>query len=250
MPARPSKSQPEIDRGEQQLEALELLAPLVAFLLASGLSDQDLQEGFSSALLRAKRATTDVKVVRMGSRLGSYHQRAEIIDRWLRNPAFVNKAGKPLDLPLQGKLSIATLVKLADVKEPPRSILRLLVKLGNVAPLSNGKYRLVKRYMNYKAPGLLPFEPNAQFILDAISSATRGLGNPGANRELFWLNSEHNIPAPKTKEFLRYAHNRGIIFLHEINDWLDQYAVKLDSSVDRRKIRRLGMALFPYCSHV
>lgn len=247
MPARPNKSsQPEIDRAERHLELLELLAPLAAFLQASGLSDQELREGFNAALRRAKRVTTDIEVVRMGS----YHRRGEIIDRWMRNSAFVNKAGKPLDLPLYGKLSITTLVKLAGVEDPPRSILRMLVRFGNVAHLGNGKYRLVKRYMNYRAPGLLPFEPNAQFIMDAISSATRGLGNPGANKELFWLNAEHNVPAPKTKEFLRYVHSRGIVFLHEINDWLDQYAVKLDSSVDRRKLRRVGMALFPFCAPV
>lgn len=228
-------------------EALELFAPLVAFLRASGVSDQQLQDGFSASLSRARRKAKHIEVIRMGS----YYRRGEIIDRWLRNPMFVNKAGKPLDLPLMGKLSIATLAKMAGVKDAPRSILRMLVKYGNVARAGRGKYRLVKRYMNYKAPGLLPFEPNAQFILDAISSATRGLGNPNASKELFWLNAEHNyVPAPMTSQFLRYVHSRGIIFLHEINDWLDQYAVREPSAENtRKKLRRIGVGLFPFCSN-
>ena len=233
--------------GQEKLEALELLSPLVAFLRASGVSDQNLQDGFSAALDRAKRASNRIEVVRMGA----YYRRGEIIDRWLRNPTFVNKAGKPLDLPLNGKLSITSLTRLAGLKESPRSILRLLVKFGNVTRTSSGRYRLVKRYMNYKAPGLLPFEPNVQFISDAISSATRGLGNRKASKELFWLNAEHSyIPAVMTKQFLRYVHSRGIVFLHEVNDWLDQYAEREPTeSADRKRLRRIGVGLFPFCSN-
>jgi hypothetical protein len=104
--------------------------------------------------------------------------------------------------------------------------------------------------MNYKAPGVLPFEPNAQFIVDAISSATRGMGNGQASKDLFWLNAEHNhIPQVHAKEFLNFVQSRGIVFLHEINDWLDQHgATRGERSTKRRALRRLGIGLFPICS--
>jgi hypothetical protein len=104
--------------------------------------------------------------------------------------------------------------------------------------------------MNYKAPGVLPYEPNAQFIVDAISSATRGMGNGRASKALFWLNAEHkHIPQGHVKEFLHFVQSRGIVFLHEINDWLDQHAAMESELVaKRRTLRRVGVGLFPICS--
>jgi len=227
-------------------EVLQLLGPIVALLQRSGVSDSELVHGFSLALKKARSSKDTIKVLR----LGSYYQRGELTDRWIRDPKYTNAAGKPLDLPIRGATSLASLAKDSGVTDRPTEILSMLLKFGNVVKVTRGRYRLVKRYMNYKASGLLPFEPNYQFLIDAISAATRGMGSLDPNQSLYWLNAEHKyVPASCVGEFLEYLRSRGVIFLHEVNDWLDQHAIDgVGKPRSGARVRRVGVGLFPISS--
>ena len=220
----------------------DLLVPLMTFLSRSGLTEAQILSQCSAAIRRGKRTRLGPKV----ARIGSGHDSSILVARWLRDPTYLNRAGRPGDIPLQGRGSLSSLLADCGVNTTLNSALSLLLRYGTVRKTPNGKYRLVKRYMNYAIPGLLPFEPNMQFMIDAVRATTRGLGLSRPQPRVFckWVDNVR-IPRRYEGEFSSFAERRGLAFLHEINDWLDEHChLPLQEYPRSAKISRLGMGLF------
>ena len=132
----------------------------------------ELVSEWRNAIQYVSQATGGVPVVRIGSE----NLASSIITRCLRDPKYLNRVGRPDDLPLRGKRSITSLLKADQVKIPPSKVLSLLMDLGNVKKIAPTRYRLVRRSMSYIIPDYLPFEPNFQFLVDAARACchTRG----------------------------------------------------------------------------
>ena len=229
----------------------DLLVPIVAFLRKSGMPNAQLMSEWCSAVKRASRANKGggLKVVKIGFE----HLGSTVISRWLRDPKYLNHAGRPDDLPLRGKRSIASLVKEGRVKIPLSKVLVLLVELGTVREVAPSRYRLIRRSMNYIIPQYLPFEPNFRFLIDAARACTAGSGLPPKTPRLFWLNAySTRVHQKYTPEFLRFTKERGLSFMHEINDWLESHespnAGAPISQGKAAKMRRLGLGLYGICS--
>lgn len=230
----------------------DLLVPISAFLLRSGMTKAQLLSEWSTAIQQASRASPGLKVVRIGFE----NLASSIITRWLRDPTYLNHAGRPEDLPLRGGKSFTSLLKAGQVKGSPIKILALLIELGTVKKVAPARYRLIRRSMNYIISGFLPFEPNFQFLVDAARACTWGSGFPPRTPRLFWLNAvSTRVDNRHTPDFLRFAKERGLSFIHEINDWLEAHESK-DAGVRSIKkktaarSRRLGMSLFGISSGV
>lgn len=228
----------------------DLLLPIAAFLLRSGTSKTQLMSEWRLALERTSRAKGKLKVVRIGYE----HLGSTTISRWLRDPKYLNQAGRPDDLPIRGKRSISSLLKEGGVMHPPSQVLALLVELGTVTKVSPSRYRLIKRSMNYTIPQYLPFEPNFRFLVDAARACTWGSGIPPKTPRLFWLNAySTRVHRRHTADFLKFAKERGLSFMHEINDWLEAHEVpaarKSISAAQKENFRRLGLGLYGICSN-
>jgi hypothetical protein len=182
--------------------------------------------------------------------MGDYYSLSYITHHWRSHPDYTNAAGKPIHLPLSGKKSVSTLVELAGLKERPRDVLRLMIRLGNVKKVRSGKYSLLMRYMNYKIPTALPFEPNHQFLSDAIAAATRGMGGVGGSKSLYWLNDHlKRIPRRHVAPFLSFLRARSTTYVEEIGEWLQQVALPNESGAGSgRQTYRLGVGVFPICT--
>ena len=229
----------------------DLFVPISAFLLRSGMTKAQLLSEWRVSIHQASRTTPGLKVVRIGSE----NLASSIISRWLRDPTYLNHAGRPADLPVHGKRSVASLLKAGKVTIPPTKVLALLLELGTVKKVASARYRLIRRSMNYTIPEYLPFEPNFRFLVDAARACTWGSGFPPKTKRLFWLNAitmrVHSRYAP---EFLRFAKERGLSFIHEINDWLEAHESQASNAHRTAKgvakVRRLGMGLFGISSDV
>lgn len=229
--------------------ARDLFVPISAFLLGSGMTKAQLMSEWRAAIRQASQTTSGVKVVRIGFE----NLASSIISRWLRDPTYLNHAGRPDDLPLRGKRSIASLLKDGQVTTPPTKVLALLIELGTVKPVTQARYRLIRRSMNYIIPEYLPFEPNFRFLVHAARACTRGSGYSPKAPRLFWLDATSTrVRIRHAPDFLRFAKERGLSFMHEINDWLEAHESQTSSGhTDAKresKTRRLGMGLFGICS--
>jgi hypothetical protein len=183
--------------------------------------------------------------------MGDYYALSYITHHWRSHPDYTNLAGKPVHLPMHGKISVATLVELSGLKESPANVLRLMTKLGNVRKLRDGKFSLLKRYTNYRTPKALPFEPNHQFLADAIAAATRGMGGVGGSKSLYWLNDHlKRIPKKHVSPFLSFLHTRSTTYVEEVGEWLQQVSLPHDAAAKTKhqQTYRLGVGVFPICT--
>ena len=236
--------------SRHDLEVKDLLIPIVEFLHRSGFTQSDLLAECRSAIQHSTRAKKGVKVVHIGyDQLG-----LTLVSRWLRDPEFLNHAGRPADLPIRGKRSFSTLLKSCAIDRPATCVIKSLVRFGTVKQISPTQYRLVQRSVNFAVPNYIPFEPNFQFLVDATRASTWGSGITPKAPRLFWQNvASNDVPQKYAAEFLRFAKDRGLTFMHEINDWLEAHeAVSGASSIGRQrdnKTHRLGIGLFGVCSN-
>jgi hypothetical protein len=225
----------------------DLLAPIVAFLRSSGMRPNKIMSEWQTAIRRTSKHKPRLKVVRIGYE----HLDSTVIARWLRDPTYLNRVGKPADLPLTGKVSLSSLVKICRVRVLPTQVARRLAEFGSVKEVSPGKYRLVRPHLNFTNPEILPFEPNFQFLVDAVRASTWGSAAQGNEPRLFWQNAIHTSVAQRhVTEFLTFARERGLIFAHEMDDWLEAH--NNDASNSASKVpsnrKRLGVGLFGICS--
>jgi hypothetical protein len=162
----------------------------------------------------------------------------------MRNPKYLNQSGRPIDLPLRGKTSIHSLIEESQLVGSPTRTLRFLLKFQNVRKTGNGKYRLLRRSLNYKIPGLLPYEPNLEFLVDAARSCTRGIGQKAKSPEVFWQRADSlRLTSKQATDFLEFAEAKGMLFIHEINDWIDQRE-SANSGTSKRRKYKVGVGLF------
>jgi hypothetical protein len=235
--------------SSSDLHVSDLLIPIAEFLHRSGLSHAQLLAEWRSALQRCSGLKKGVKVVHIGfDELG-----VTVVSRWLRDPDYLNHVGRPDDLPIRGKRSFSSLLKSCRIERPASSVLRSLMRFGTVKRISPNRYRLVRRSINFAIPNYLPFEPNFQFLVDAARASTWGSAIAPKLPRLFWQNvASHNVPDRYIADFLGFARDRGLIFMHEINDWLEAHEVAPRSNTKSGKTlkgtRRLGVGLFGVCT--
>jgi hypothetical protein len=221
----------------------ELLRPIAAFLIKSGLPRAQLQIEFRSALRLASASKLKVTHLNIGEEATS------IVNRWLRDPKFLNGVGQPAELTLNGALSVKALARASRAKVSPRVALNMLVEFGIVRKVASGKYRLIQRLVDFGHPEYLPFEPNFRFLVDATKVSTNKLRNPKGKQGLFWQCADNpRIDARRAGDFLRFARQRSLSFMHEINDWLDQHEDKRSHSTGHKiRLKRVGIGLFGIC---
>ena len=125
----------------------------------------------------------------------------------------------------------------------------MLVEFGIVNRVASGKYRLVRRMVDFGHSEYLPFEPNFRFLVDATRVTTSRLRDAKKTPGLFWQCADNSrIDARHAREFLRFAQQRSLSFMHEMNDWLDQHECKRPYLKRRGiQLKRLGVGLFGIC---
>ena len=224
------------------LKAADLLEPAIAFLYKSGLSKKQLLTECRSAIREASTAKSTLSVIHVGFR----KETIDIVNRWLRDPSYLNHNGRPDDLPLSGSRSIGSLVKACRGAITPNVALAQLLEFDIVKRVASRRYRLVRRSMDFKHSDYLPFEPNFRFLVDATRAATNRLQDSKVSNNLFWQCADNSrIPSRYTKEFLAFVRHRGLSFMHEINDWLDEHETVEKRAPNRRThLKRLGVGLF------
>jgi hypothetical protein len=223
----------------------DLLNPIFALLLRAGYGEQELIELCGKLIRNAKVSKKGPPVFR----IGEDYITADLVRRWLRDPKYINSQGKPKELAVTGICSLQSLIHDCGSRAAVSSVAALLIKFGTVKRLDNGALRLVRRSLNFTIPDGLPFEPNFRFLVDAVRSSTRGLGQNVVGPRLYWHCADSKqIPKKDEELFLRFSEERSLSFMHEINDWLDQHAIT-GAAQGRLQSPRVGVGLFAICGN-
>jgi len=242
MPSTPKSKNLMPAKSTRQIQR-ELLIPIMAFLHKSGISKATLLTECREAIQAASSSKLKIVHVSIDQDL------IGIINRWLKDPVFLNSSGRPDELPLSGKRSVRSLVRASRTKVSPKKALTLMTTYGVATKVSSGKYRLVRRLMDYGHTKYLPFEPSYRFLVDAAKVSTKRLRRTDKRAGLFWQCADNpRIDSRKMREFMQFAQQRGLSFMHEINDWLDEHDCATSRVTKRRQtLKRIGVGLFGIC---
>jgi hypothetical protein len=224
-----------------QKRAESLLFPIAAFLRTGGLSKRECL----NCLAAAYEKSLNEKVPRQMERIGHPTAYADIVTLWTRDKEFLDQRGRPRPLSFKGDTGFSKLVRKAASKVDAQKALRVLVAYGNVRKDQRGRYELVRPFFFASTDSKMAFEPVAFFLSDASSTLTRILRRRRDSRtpELFWRKVESaSISDADADQFNTFARERSMLFLEELDDWLEAHM----RSPRRRgeKSRRVGLGLF------
>lgn len=239
---RGKKRRRTVQKAPTTPPARALIEPIVEFLYRSGLSKKHLLAECRSAIRKSSTSKAKLDVIHVG--FGK--DVIDIVNRWLRDPSYLNHFGRPDELPLTGARSLSSLAGACNVSVTPTKALAQLLQFGIVKQIASRRYRLIHRSMDFWHSDYLPFEPNFRFLVDATRAATNRLRLPKTKNRLFWQCADNSRIHPRyTKDFLGFVKQRGLSFMHEINDWLDEHE-SVDARTPSRAVRqkRLGVGLF------
>jgi hypothetical protein len=222
--------------------ALSLLRPIAEFLSAGGLSKIEAAKIFSEVIDRVAAGPRVRKIEHIG------HPRpyADVIALWIRDKRFIDNRGRPAVLSLTGANSFTTLIRSVDPGARASAFLRVLVRYGNVRRSRRGHYELVTPFFNTSSPRMMAFEPAAFFLSDASSTLGRILKRRNRSDwpDLFWQKTESNqISDATAKRFNTFARERSLVFLDELDDWLEANRTS-NHRGSKRGRRRIGLGLF------
>ena len=119
------------------------------------------------------------------------------------------------------------------------------MEYGNVRKDKGGKYRLVRPFFVVSSQTKMAFEPVAAFLSDASSTLSKILRHPRNSRtpQLFWRKVESTrVSNTDAEKFNAFASERSLLFLEEIDDWLEAHGrnVRKANGVSRR----VGLGVF------
>jgi hypothetical protein len=223
--------------------ALELVFPVLAFLQASGMSMKRAEVTFHKAWNRALRVKHSVSI----SNLQDANDYAEVVGLWTKHPDYVDTKGIPRKLTYRGKRGFHKLVQRASQKLAPADALAVLTKYGNVEKTKAGTLSLVRPFFHVRSTDNLAFEPSARFLSAASATVANVLGKQqsyGGLPRLFWRTADTDkLPASAIPSYMDFARSRSLIFLQEIDEWLQAHVTTLSKG----KCRRVGLGLFSIC---
>ena len=230
--------------GVDHKKAHSIIFPTAAFLGGSGLTKEEVIGAFSSIYDQAVRTLHSRKMEYVGYTF--LYQK--IVALWVRDKQFLDESGKPRNLSLRGRSSFSTLVRLVQPKASPKVALSVLVRCGNVRRIGKERYALVRSFFRTDGPKSVAFEPNARFLSDVGTTLGNILRNhsPSGFPIPFWRKVEaSNLSASMAKRFSLFSRERTLMFLEELDDWLEAHGNK---SKNRKVGRRVGIGVFSIIS--
>lgn len=236
----------ELNRQEKTAidakRAASLLYPIAAFLHAGGMTRTEALTIFTLVFDRVLRAGVGRKMEHIGHPT-SY---ADIVATWTRSKRFLDARGWPRALNFEGRTGFAALVRSVARQADPKAVLAVLTRYGNVRRAKNGTYKLTRSFFYTSGPKTMAYEPVAYFLSDASATLSQILkrSKHWSGPDLFWQKAERAwISEATARRFAAYAKERCLVFLDEMDDWLEAHS-KHHKNRGSGKHRRIGLGIF------
>jgi hypothetical protein len=231
----------------RQAELKRLLAPISEFFIRAGFTATEINQAVADSIANARRSRRPFEV----RRVGNAELYAAIVRRWTVKPAFANEVGRPAILALSGNKSFTSLARESGYTGPIRPLIVLMKEHGSLQMTKNGRIELVLTHMKHYRPDVMSYEWNYQFLSDAITAVTRGMGKSGKpKRQLVsFVNVASNVEGKHVASFLTESRRRNVAFAGELSPWLEHVSNRNARRRPRGKATyRLGVGVFPICS--
>jgi len=241
---RSRSNAPKIPNPPTRKVAKELLEPILRFLAVSGMTQTAAKQTFNVAWQAIAREKSNVQV----NHLASIETYAELVGAWTRLPVYLDRHGNPRDLAMGGPKGFRALVAAVNPSLPSELAVSVLQTYGNVTRLKNSRYRLLKPFFHVHNKSAVAFEPSARFLADA-SATVNCLIRPDSKNEmprLFWrVADSQSLPRENVQPYLDFARRRSLVFLQEIDDWLQTHGKEMKTG---SSLGRAGLGVFSICS--
>jgi hypothetical protein len=215
-----------------------LLHPVAAFLESGGLTKGESLAILASAFDAASKRRKGL------DHIGHPFQYAHVVSVWTRRKKYLDASGRPRSLPLAGKSGFSALIREVSPTIDPRTALGVLERYGTVRRTRDGRYRLTKLYFQTGNKKTQAYEPVAYFLGDASATLSRlllGRRSP-SDPKPFWR-KVYTVAVTRSvaREFTEFARERGLLFLEELDDWLEAHR---HNNVHAGKGYMVGVGLF------
>lgn len=214
---RPSFS----ERATQQA-ATALLAATLGFLRRN---DAALGPHLAS-LLRYRASKVSAKSVRDYRKLvRAYEEMGMIMSTWFSHPRYLDKESRPLKLPLQGSVSVRSLVRSSRVTASVALAAELMRRSPSIRIDDRGKFNALKRVF------VLPdFEvPRAALVIERYLDTLRRNSSAQKNGTTLLLERNCHVPEidlTRISPILRDIKERGKAFMDSIDGDLEAHRTR------------------------
>ncbi|MFZ0500891.1 MAG: DUF6502 family protein [Steroidobacteraceae bacterium] len=168
----------------------------------------------------------------------------EVLHKWHSTPEYAGPYGIPLELEFETPPDrcIRSLVAAVMPKADPRIALEELLRIGAIAPSGDKHFRAVSRSF---------VRPLAQLIEHFGRTLSRLAATLEYNMDPRYIAKrlernvavDQGLPAELVPEFEKFARNRAVEFLVELDNWLAQY--RSDDTEDTDRVET-GVNVFLY----
>ena len=221
-------------------QAISLLYPIAAFFQSGGLTKAQSMAALVAALEHVRKSEKQAL-----EHIGTSICYLDLIATWSRERKFLDSQGRPRPLPLSGPNGFTALVRSTGAKQDTRKVLAVLTRYRNVRRLPNGRVQLISPLFRASAGSRIAFEPIVHFLNDATLTLTHLLRNAGAaDPPLFWRSVESaHVTKANAEKFMDFAKERSLLFLEELDDWLQAHGRSSGSRGSKKQLR-VGLGLF------
>jgi hypothetical protein len=227
-------------------ELADVLDKVATFFLAAGVTPGALASLFSRSISRST-PKLGMHFVRDEQTL----EQVRAIDIWHTSSKYANAAGKPKRLPIEGKLSIASLMREGGMRADPNKTAKTLVRRGTIQENEDGTFSPTDRIANWRKVGEIAYGPQAAFLMNAVTASTVATNNDRFGQKLFWKFSlSDRLPEHLIDEYLSFVKGQSTTLMRQLDDWLAQH----ESLSVRRRGKgspiAVGVGLFPFVQTV
>jgi Family of unknown function (DUF6502) len=174
-----------------------------------------------------------------------HNRAARVIAAWRREQKFLDDAGKPIPLPMEGgETSFAHLVHRFSGNVPRRAILDELMHVGAVERLEDGRISLCVRAYIPKSSDVGRLHLLGTDVRHLLTTIDHNM-NPGAADPIFQRKVDYdNLPNEALPKFRRLFYGKAQKLLESADRWLAQRDRDVTATVKGSGRYRAGFGVF------
>lgn len=169
---------------------------------------------------------------------------SRVLTGWHLDPDFLDEHGEPIDLPARGHSpSFEILLKRYAGDIPATALVKELVRSGSIKRLSQGRFRVLRRFYMPRASDDQAVERAGSVLADLVDTVEFNLSRTARQPSRFEGRAQNrridpsNLPA-----FRAFVEREGQGFLERVDDWLNSH--ETPSATDSNSTIRLGVGVY------
>ena len=179
-----------------------------------------------------------------------YNRAARVLTGWVRDPAFLDRKGKPRALDVDGEAGFAALVKRYSGDMPSRAVLDELLRVGAVERAADSRLRLVTRayvpqHSTVDKLGILGNDV-ADLIATIDHNLQHGATDPRFQRKVMY----DAMPVSALPAFRKLSAQQAQALLEKLDRWLATHEAGDAPAGAETPSARVGLGIYYFEEHI